>query len=150
MNGIVAIYSNRGIGFNGTQPLVLAADRKHFQKITEDAAVIVGRKTLADFPGGKPLKNRHNIVLTTSTEEIDGAEIVHSVKEALEAASKFENVFVIGGTSVYEQFFDYIDCWYITLITAVPECDAFFPYLDNSWVMEECESGIENNIEYHF
>ena len=64
MDAIVAVYSDWGIGAKGTQPLVIPADRKHFRDLTQGAAVIVGRKTLGDFPGGRPLKGRHNIVVT--------------------------------------------------------------------------------------
>ena len=60
MDAIVAVYSDWGIGAGGTQPVVLHADRAHFRALTDGAAVIVGRATLADFPGGRPLKGRRN------------------------------------------------------------------------------------------
>ena len=62
MDLIVAVYDDWGIGKDGTQPVALSADRKFFRETTRGATVIVGRKTLADFPGGKPLPNRVNIV----------------------------------------------------------------------------------------
>ena len=64
MEAIVAVYSDWGIGDGITQPVTLKADRQHFREVTRDAAVIVGRKTLEDFPGGRPLKGRVNIVVT--------------------------------------------------------------------------------------
>ena len=70
MEAIVAVYSDWGIGRNGTQPVVLKADRAHFRNLTAGAAVIVGRRTLGDFPGGKPLKGRYNIVVTSSVEPV--------------------------------------------------------------------------------
>ena len=70
MDAIVAVYSDWGIGDGGTQPVVLKADRVHFRQVTEGNAVIVGRKTLSDFPGGRPLKNRYNIVVTRQDIQI--------------------------------------------------------------------------------
>ena len=82
MDAIVAVYSDWGIGADGTQPVVLKADRQHFVELTRGRTVIVGRKTLADFPGGRPLKGRRNIVLTRQSTVIDGAEIAHSPEQA--------------------------------------------------------------------
>ena len=75
MEAIVAVYSDWGIGSGGTQPVVLKADRAHFKELTDGAAVIVGRKTLGDFPGGRPLKGRHNIVVTRQDIEVAGAQV---------------------------------------------------------------------------
>ncbi len=88
MEAIVAVYSDWGIGSGGTQPVVLKADRVHFRELTMGAAVIVGRKTLEDFPGGRPLKGRHNIVVSRQAITIEGAELVHSTEEALAAAER--------------------------------------------------------------
>ena len=70
MQAIVAVYSDWGIGAKGTQPLVIPADRKRFRALTDGAAVIVGRKTMEDFPGGRPLKGRHNIVINIDGEAL--------------------------------------------------------------------------------
>ena len=135
MDAIVAVYSDWGIGDGGTQPVVLHADRVHFREITAGAAVIVGRKTLEDFPGGKPLKGRSNIVVTRQNVEIEGAEVVHSTEEAVAAAEKYSRCLVIGGASVYRQFFPYIERVYVTEIDLVPHSDSFFPNLadDGDW-----------------
>ena len=130
MEAIVAVYSDWGIGCDGTQPVVLKADRVHFRELTSGAAVIVGRRTLGDFPGGKPLKNRHNIVVSRQNLEIEGAEAVSSVQEALEAAKKHERCLVIGGASVYKQFYPHLKRVYITKIDLAPHSDSFFPNLD--------------------
>ena len=87
MEAIVAVFSDWGIGSEGTQQVVLKADRAHFRELTKDAAVIVGRRTLADFPGGRPLKGRHNIVISRQDIEIEGAELAHSVEEAAALAA---------------------------------------------------------------
>ena len=90
MEAIVAVYSDWGIGSGGTQPVVLKADRTHFKELTDGAAVIVGRKTLGDFPGGRPLKGRHNIVVTRQDIEVAGAQVAHSTGEALTLAAEYE------------------------------------------------------------
>lgn len=149
MNLIVAVYDDWGIGKDGTQPIALSADRKFFRATTKGACVIVGRKTLADFPGGKPLPNRTNLVLTRQELEILGAEIVHSPEEAAKKAA--EPGFVIGGGSVYAQMLPYCDTAYVTKVHARPESDTFFPDLDSDpvWRMEQTlESGEEQGIKY--
>ena len=130
MEAIVAVFSDWGIGSEGTQQVILKADRRHFRELTDGAAVLVGRRTLEDFPGGKPLKGRHNIVLTRQAAEIEGAEVVHSEEEAAEAAKAYERCLVIGGASVYEQFFPWLEKIHITKIDLTPESDRWFPDLD--------------------
>ncbi len=130
MEAIVAVYEDWGIGDGGTQPIVLKADRKHFRDVTEGCAVIVGRKTLADFPGGRPLKNRHNIVVTRQDIEIEGAQVAHSTEEALALAGAYERCLVIGGASIYRQFFPYLDTVHLTKIGLRPVSDSYFPNLD--------------------
>ena len=153
MDAIVAVYSDWGIGDGGTQPVVLKADRRHFRCLTDGYAVIVGRKTLEDFPGGKPLANRFNIVVSRQGINVDGALVVHSTGEALDAAEDFEQCFVIGGASVYMQFFNYLERVYVTKIDIEPPSDSFFPNLDRNpeWeciAQEPWEE--ENGIRYCF
>ena len=108
MDAIVAVYSDWGIGENGSQPVVLRGDRAHFREYTRDAAVIVGRRTMEDFPGGRPLRGRHNIVLTRQPLEIEDAEVVHNEQEAVEAAARQPRCLVIGGASVYRALFPWL------------------------------------------
>ena len=153
MDAIVAVYADWGIGADGTQPVVLKADRKRFREATGGAAVIVGRKTLADFPGGRPLKGRHNIVLTTQPLEIPGAEVVHTVEEAAAAAAAHERCFVIGGASVYRQMFPYIDRALVTQLDRTPFSDSFFPNLDEDPAWTRTEAGPwqeESGVRYRF
>ena len=153
LEAIVAVYSDWGIGAGGTQPVVVKADRKHFREVTDDSAVIVGRKTLADFPGGKPLKNRVNIVLTRSAVDIDGAVVVRSAEEALREAQKYPRVLVIGGASVYSRLFPYIGRIYVTKINAAPHSDVYFPNLDadEHWhITEQSEEFEEDGLTYRF
>ena len=153
MDAIVAVYSDWGIGDGGTQPVVLKADRKHFREVTDGAAVIVGRKTLADFPGGRPLKNRRNLVVTRQDLEIEGAEIVHSVEQALEKARSSARCLVIGGASIYRDFFPHLDRVYLTKIDLAPHSDSFFPNLDalDDWQCVEDSGWLdEDGLKYKF
>ena len=153
MDAIVAVYSDWGIGDGGTQPVVLKADRVHFRQVTEGNAVIVGRKTLSDFPGGRPLKNRYNIVVTRQDIQIEGAQVVHSTEEALAAAAEHPRCLVIGGASVYKQFYPHYDRVFLTKIDLAPHSDSFFPNLDAdpAWVCtDEGEWLEENGLRYCF
>jgi dihydrofolate reductase len=153
MEAIVAVFSDWGIGCAGTQQVVLKADRAHFRELTKDAAVIVGRRTLADFPGRKPLKGRHNIVVTRGNPEIEGAEIAHSTEEALRLAARWPRALVIGGASVYRQFLPYVDLVHVTKLDLAPESDSWFENLDASplfRVREEGDWQEENGVRYRF
>lgn len=151
MDAIVAVYSNWGIGSDGTQPVVLKADRSHFVELTRGRTVIVGRRTLADFPGGRPLKNRRNIVITRQNIDIEGAEIAHSSDEAISLCRG--DAMVLGGASVFNEFFRYLDRVFVTKIDCRPESDCFFPNLDDDpdWVLaEDGETLREGDIAYKF
>ena len=103
MELIVAVYDDWGIGRDGTQPVALSADRKFFRQMTKDAMVIAGRRTIADFPGGKPLPGRVNVALTRQNIDIPGFTVVKSTEEAAELAKTAERAMVIGGGSIYRQ-----------------------------------------------
>jgi len=151
MNLIVAVYSDWGIGRDGTQPIALSADRKFFRETTRGAAVIVGRRTIEDFPGKKPLPGRVNIALTRSETQIPGFTVCHSPDEAVELAKEAEKCFVIGGGSIYKQLLPCCDAAYITKVHTDPGSDTFFPNLDedeNWYLSETLQSGEENGIAY--
>lgn len=151
MDAIVAVYDDWGIGRDGDQPIALSADRRFFRNTTKGSTVIVGRKTLAAFPGGQPLPKRRNIVLSRQNITIDGVEIAHSPEEAVEISKTDETVFVIGGGTVYRQMLPMCDRAYITKVHVTPESDTWFPNLDEmpEWKMAEViESGEENGIRY--
>ncbi len=150
---VVAVYADWGIGRDGTQPVTLRADRKRFRALTDGAAVIVGRKTLGDFPGGMPLPRRRNIVLTRQKLDIPGAEVVHSADEALAAAADADRCFVIGGASVYRAMLPYIGRVYVTKLEALPASDSFFPNLDDDpdWVCTDPGERLEEDgLGYRF
>lgn len=151
MELIVAVYDDWGIGRDGTQPVALSADRKFFRETTRGAMVIAGRRTVADFPGGKPLPGRENLVLSRTTGEIPGFTVCANVSQVLSAAEKAQRVFVIGGGSVYRQLLPYCDGAYITKVHANPGSDTFFPDLDADpqWEAVQClQQGEENGIPY--
>ena len=151
MELIVAVYDDWGIGRDGTQPIALSADRKFFREETRGALVIAGRRTIADFPGGKPLPGRVNVALTRSKTEIPGFTVCTSTEEAAEVAKTAPRAMVIGGGSIYRQMLPYCDTAYITKVHVTPESDTFFPNLDedeNWYLAETLQSGEENGIAY--
>ena len=103
MELIVAVYDDWGIGRDGTQPVALKADRKFFRETTRGAMVIVGRRTIGDFPGQKPLPGRVNVALTRAHIQIPGFTVVHSPEEAAELAKTAERAMVIGDAKKYLQ-----------------------------------------------
>lgn len=151
MELIVAVYDDWGIGRDGTQPIALSADRKFFRETTRGAMVIVGRRTVADFPGQKPLPGRANVVLTRTPQEIPGFTVVNSPEEAVRLANTADRAMVIGGGSIYKQMLPYCDTAYITKVHCTPESDTFFHNLDEDphWALAEVlQSGEENGISY--
>ena len=151
MELIVAVYDDWGIGRDGTQPIALSADRKFFRETTRGAMVIAGRKTIADFPGQKPLPGRVNVALSRNASEIPGFTLCRSPEEAAELAKTAERCFVIGGGTVYTQMLDFCDTAYITKVHVAPESDTFFPNLDEKedwYLADTLLSGEENGIAY--
>ena len=151
MELIVAVYDDWGIGRDGTQPIALKTDRKFFREQTRGAMVIVGRRTIADFPGQKPLPGRVNVALTRSGMEIPGCTVCGSPEEATDLAKTAERAMVIGGGSIYRQMLPYCDKAIITKVHVTPESDTFFPNLDEdpAWMLSEVVlSGEEDGIAY--
>ena len=151
MELIVAVYDDWGIGADGTQPVALSADRKFFRQTTKGAMVIVGRRTVQDFPGQQPLPGRQNVVLTRKGGELPGFTVCTSVEEAVALAKTVERAMVIGGGSIYKQLLPYCDTAYITKVHTTPVSDTFFPDLDQSpdWELAEVlQEGEENGIGY--
>ncbi len=151
MELIVAVYDDWGIGRDGTQPVALSADRKFFRATTKGAMVIVGRRTIADFPGQQPLPGRVNVALTRQNVEIPGFTVANSPEEAAKLAQSAERAMVIGGGSVYRQMLPYCDTAYITKVHCTIDSDTYFHNLDEDpdWELKEVlQSGEENGISY--
>ena len=151
MELIVAVYDDWGIGCEGTQPIALSADRKFFREMTRGCLVIAGRKTVADFPGGKPLPGRVNVVISRQDLDLPGFTVVHSPEEAAEIAKTAQRAMVIGGGTVYRQMLPWCDTAIITKVHCTCPCDTYFPNLDalEEWHLAEIlQSGEENGISY--
>ena len=151
MTAIVCVSQNWGIGRDGALLFRISADLKRFKALTVGKTVILGRKTLDTFPGGKPLKDRRNIVLSRRELDIPGAEIAHSFEEA--AALGGDDAIVIGGASVYMALLSRCDRVYVTKVGAAPDADSFFPDLDDNpdWrVASESEVFEENGLKFRF
>lgn len=151
---IVAIAENNAIGRNGDLLCHMSADLKHFKAVTTGHPVVMGRATYLSLPR-RPLPNRRNIVLTTGTMPIEGAEVVHTMEEALAAVQAEEEAFIIGGGQVYRQMMPMADKLYVTHIDATfPDADTFFPAIDpEEWTLvseEKYESDESNPYPYRF
>lgn len=144
MNLIVAVDKNWAIGRDGDQLIYIPEDLKHFKALTTGHPVILGRKTLATFPGGRPLKGRRNLILSRDPAFApEGAEVFPDLDRLLSAAPA--DSFVIGGASVYRTLLDRCDTAYITRIDASFPADKYFPDLDADprWQIKEISEPME-------
>lgn len=156
MNIIVAVDKNWAIGKDNKLLVSIPADMKMFRQETSGKVVVMGRKTLESFPNGLPLKNRTNIVLTTNRNyDGKGALVVHSLEELLEEIKKYDkdDVYCIGGDSVYHLLLPYCDTAHVTKIDFAYEADSYFPNLDEmeEWqVTATSEEQTYFDLEYQF
>lgn len=156
MNMIVAVDSNWAIGHKGKLLVSIPEDMQFFRRETTGKVVVMGRKTLESFPNGLPLKNRVNVVITKDKEyNIKDAIICHSIEEALEVLKQYndEDIYVIGGESVYRQFLPYCSVAHVTKINYSYEADTYFPNLDemDEWTIEESsDERTYFDLEYEF
>ena len=156
MNIIVAADQNWAIGKDNKLLISIPADMKFFRTTTTGKVVVMGRKTLESFPGGQPLKKRTNIILTRDKNyKVKDAIVVHSIEEVLEELKKYdsEDVYVIGGDSIYSQMLPYCDTAHVTKIDFAYEADSWFPNLDEDpeWkIAEESEEQTYFDLEYTF
>lgn len=142
MNLIVAVDKNWAIGYQNKLLVRIPADMRFFRDETIKKAVIMGRKTLETFPGGQPLKDRLNVIISRDKNfKVKDAVVVNTIEEALEAVKdyKTEDVYVIGGDSIYKQMLPYCNVAHVTKIDYSYTADTYFPNLDlmEDWVLEE-------------
>ena len=156
MNLIAAVDQNWAIG-NKNQLLVkIPADQKFFRETTTGKVVVMGRKTLESFPNGLPLKNRTNIVLTRDMSyQVKDAIVLHSLEDLREELKKYpsEDIYVIGGETIYRQLLDDCDVAHITKIEYAYDADAYFPNLDElpEWkITADSEEQTYFDLEYFF
>ena len=154
---VVAVDKNWGIGNDGNLLFHISEDLKNFRRLTEGKTVILGRKTLATFPKGAPLKNRRNIILSRDESySVEGAEVARSVEDAVNLLKDedTDNIVVIGGESIYKQMLPFCDTAIVTKIDSEAEkSDKFFPDLDEDeewYLAEESEVKEENGIKFKF
>lgn len=156
MNLIVAVDNKWAIGYKDKLLVSIPNDHKHFREETTGKVVVYGRKTLETFPGGTPLKGRINIILSTNKEYlVKDAIVVHSIDLLLVELKKYreEDVFIIGGESIYRQMLPYCDVAHITKIDHIYEADTYFPDLDDNadWeVTADSEEQTYFDLEYVF
>lgn len=156
MNLIVAVDSNWGIGLKNKLLVQIPNDMKFFRQETTGKIIVMGRKTLESFPQGQPLAKRVNIVLTSDRNyQVKGADIVHSMEELMEELKKYnsEDVYVIGGESIYRQLLPFCDVAHVTKIDHSYEADTYFPNLDSDpeWkITAESEEQTYFDIAYTF
>ena len=144
MKAIVAVDENWAIGKDGDQLCYISTDLKRFKELTTGHPVILGRKTLATFPGGRPLKGRRNLILSRDPDfQAEGAEVYRDVESLLAQAP--EDSFVIGGESVYRAMLEHCDRVYVTKIMSTFSADTWFPDLDKdpAWRVSGEEAPLE-------
>lgn len=150
MNLIVAVDNNWAIGCKNSLLVSIPADHKFFRQETTGKVVVLGRKTLETFPQGLPLKNRTNIIMSTNSDyHVKDAIIVHSKEELLEELKNYksDDVYIIGGESVYRLMLPYCDVAHVTKIDHEYEADAYFPNLDE---LDEWEITADSEEQTYF
>lgn len=151
---IVAASLNHVIGVNNTLPWHLPADLKYFKQLTTGHTILMGRKTYESI--GRPLPNRENIVITRSTDFMpEGVIVKYSIKEALDHCATHDEVFVIGGETIFEQLMPFADVIYLTIVhTHIDNGEAFFSIPDKSqWKLTQSEfhqRDEKNSYDYTF
>ena len=150
---IVAMAANRAIGRNGDLIWHNSRDLKQFKKITSGHTVVMGYKTYLSLPNQKALPNRRNIILSSRLDKApEGFEVVRSIPEALELVKDEDEVFIMGGGMVYEQFLPYADRLYLTRIGKEFEADTYFPYINfDEWELVDLEViDDDENVDYDY
>ena len=156
MKAILSADKNWGIGYKNKLLVSIPSDMKFFRQTTTGRVVVMGRKTLESFPGGLPLKNRTNIVLTGNRGySVKDAVIVHTYDELREELKKYDtdDVYVIGGESVYRMLLPECNTVLVTKLDRAFQADTFFPDLDTMDEWEMTEEGEEQtcfDLEFRF
>lgn len=156
MNLIVNADKNWGIGKDNKLLVRIPADMKLFRQETIGRVIVMGRKTLESFPGGRPLEKRTNIVLTRNKNyEAKGAVVVHSIEELMEELKNYaaKDVYVAGGESIYRALLPYCDVAHVTRLNYAYDADTYFPNLDemDDWkITAVSDEQTYYDLEYHF
>ncbi len=156
MNLIVAVDNNWGIGKNNDLLYNIKGDMAYFRQQTLNKVVFMGEKTFLSFPNQQPLKNRINIVLSDNPNfDVQGCTVVHSLPELFNELKNYkdEDVYLIGGASMYNLLLPYCTRAYITKIDAYKPADRFLTNIDQlkNWIIEnESETFTEGGYRYKF
>ena len=156
MNLIVAVDRNWAIGNKGQLLVSIPNDHKMFRRETLNKVIVYGRKTLETFPLAQPLDRRTNIILSRNPAfHVNGAVVVHSIEELLEELKNYasEDIYIIGGESIYRQMLPYCDTAHVTMIDYAYQADAYFPNLDQDpeWeITADSEEQTYFDIPYTF
>lgn len=156
MNLIAAVDNNWAIGYRDSLLVRIPDDQKFFREKTMGHVVVLGRKTLAGFPNGLPLKGRTNIILSANKNfSVKDGIVVHSKEELLKELKKYDDddIYVIGGGTVYEMLLPYCKVADITKINYEYQADTFIPNLDkmDNWKLtHDSEEQTYFSIEYEF
>ncbi len=151
---IAAMANDRVIGKDNDMPWHMPADLAHFKQVTMGKPVIMGRKTFESI--GRPLPGRKNVVITRDEQwQAEGVEVVNSPELALESVADVEEVMIIGGGNIYQQFLAQATTLYLTFIELEVEGDTCFPNWNETGDWSEVESELhevdERNIHpYRF
>lgn len=148
---IVAVDEIRAIGKNNQLLWHLPEDLKRFKELTTGHTVVMGENTYYSI--GKPLPNRKNIIVTLNQNlELPGCVVTHSIEEALQKAKEMEEeeVFIIGGASIYKQFLPLIERLYLTLVQGTHDADTFFPEYDDFKKVISEEKGENGEYQYTY
>ena len=128
---IVAMASNRAIGKGGDLIWHLSADLRHFKQVTMGKTVVMGRKTFESLPGRRPLPGRRNVILSERMEQApEGFELASSVEQVIRDYADCEEIMIMGGGSIYEQFLPLANRLYLTRLDKSFEADTFFPVIN--------------------
>ncbi len=151
---IVVIDKKNGIGKDNNLLCYLPADLKNFKKLTTGQSIIMGRKTFESLPKGA-LPNRRNIVITNNKEfKAENIEIINSIDEAINLCKNEDEVFIIGGANIYNQFIEKADYLYLTKVHETFKADTFFPEINyNEWKIisqDDFNSDEKNKYSYSF
>ena len=140
-----------GIGKDNELLWHISEDLKRFKRLTTGNAVIMGKKTWESLPR-KPLPGRKNIVLTDNPQEIiENAVTAYSLDDAVSKCSNDEEIFIIGGGSIYRQFMPRADRLFITHVHKKAPADIYFPEIDpDIWEVTEKEEFTDNDIPYTY
>ncbi|MCR5301998.1 MAG: dihydrofolate reductase [Lachnospiraceae bacterium] len=156
MKCIAAVDNNWAIGYKGRLLVSIPNDQKMFRNETTGKVIVLGRRTLETFPNGLPLKNRTNIILSRDRDyKVNDASVVHNDEELFALLKNYDpdDIYIIGGESVYQRYVKYCDTAIITKINQTYDSDAYFPNLDEdeNWTMTaESEEMTYFSVEYTF